>query len=179
VEVITCDMNHFDAGRRFDRILSVEMIEHMRNYRQLLRRIAGWLAPEGKLFVHIFTHRTLRYLFETTGDDDWMGKYFFTGGQMPSRDLLPQFQDDLALERQWEVNGTHYARTLEAWLVKTDENRERVLSQLRPVYGGESAIWLQRWRMFFMACAELFNFRAGEEWGVTHYLFRPANPVKP
>jgi cyclopropane-fatty-acyl-phospholipid synthase len=174
VEVVTCDMNDFEAGRTFDRVVSVEMFEHMRNWRRLLHRISGWLRPEGQLFVHIFTHRVLRYRFGVEGDDDWMGRYFFTGGQMPSRDLLAQFPAELRVERQWEVNGTHYSRTLEAWLEKTDAHRDRVLEIFRPVYGADTAVWLQRWRLFFLACSELFRYRQGTEWGVTHYrLVRP------
>ena len=169
VEVRTCDMNTFDPGEAFDRVVSVEMFEHMRNYRLLLRRISSWLKPDGLLFVHIFTHRVFRYLFAVEAGDDWMGRYFFTGGQMPSRDLLAQFPAELRVERQWEVNGRHYSRTLEGWLERTDANRARVLEIFRPVYGAEAEVWLQRWRMFFMACSELFRFRDGNEWAVSHY----------
>jgi cyclopropane-fatty-acyl-phospholipid synthase len=157
---------------QFDRIVSVEMFEHLRNYDVLLERISQWLKPDGKLFVHIFTHRKFSYFFETEGDDNWMGKYFFTGGQMPSHNLLPSFQRKLRLEQQWSWNGVHYQKTSEAWLRRMDENQEAVMGIFARVYGhGESARWFQRWRVFFMSCAELFGYRGGSEWGVSHYLF--------
>ena len=172
VQVMTADMNDFATDRRFDRVASVEMFEHMRNYPELLRRIQGWLKPGGKLFVHIFTHRQFAYPFETAGEDDWMGRYFFTGGLMPSRDLLPRFQEHLRLEEQWSLNGRHYQRTLEAWLRRQDQQRDTILPLFRETYGPDQAQrWFQRWRVFFMACAELFGYRQGEEWGVSHYRF--------
>lgn len=172
VQVITADMNEFSIDRRFDRVVSVEMFEHMRNYQALMERIYAWLKPDGQLFVHIFTHRELAYPFETEGEDNWMGRYFFTGGLMPSRDLLPRFQGDLHLKEQWHLNGRHYQRTLEAWLANQDRHRKDILALFRETYGsGEAARWFQRWRMFFMACAELFGYRNGEEWGVSHYRF--------
>ena len=176
VQVITTDMNDFATDRRFDRVVSVEMFEHMRNYQQLMARIRTWLKLEGKLFVHIFTHRQLAYPFETEGDDNWMGRYFFTGGLMPSRDLLPRFQDDLQLEEQWHFNGRHYQRTLESWLFNQDRHRKELLNLFGGTYGTQEANrWLQRWRVFFMACAELFGYRGGEEWGVSHYRFGRRN----
>lgn len=172
VQVITADMNEFSIDRRFDRVVSVEMFEHMRNYQGLMERIHAWLKPDGQLFVHIFTHRELAYPFETEGEDNWMGRYFFTGGLMPSRDLLPRFQGALRLKEQWHLNGRHYQRTLEAWLANQDRHRKDILALFREIYGsGEAARWFQRWRMFFMACAELFGYRNGEEWGVSHYRF--------
>ncbi|NDG85062.1 MAG: class I SAM-dependent methyltransferase [Proteobacteria bacterium] len=157
----------------FDRVVSVEMFEHMRNYERLFQRIAGWMKPDAKLFVHIFTHREMSYLFETEGEDNWMGKYFFTGGQMPSQDLFLEFQQDLRLEEQWAWSGRHYAETSERWLQNLDRNRGEVLRIFEGVYGKEQApVWVQRWRVFFMACAELFNFDHGREWGVTHYRFK-------
>jgi cyclopropane-fatty-acyl-phospholipid synthase len=156
----------------FDRIVSVEMFEHLRNYELLFERLSKWLKDDGKLFVHIFTHRQYSYLFETEGEDNWMGRYFFTGGQMPAHNLLAHFQKNLLLNEQWAWDGTHYAKTSEAWLDRIDANEERVLQIFGDVYGAtEASIWLQRWRVFFMSCAELFRYKNGGEWGVSHYLF--------
>jgi len=172
VQVITADMNDFSIDRRFDRVVSVEMFEHMRNYQALMGRIRAWLKPGGKLFAHVFAHRRLAYPFEAEGDDNWMGRYFFTGGLMPSRDLLPRFRGDLTLEEQWHFDGRHYQRTLEAWLANQDRHRDEIMALFRETYGPEQADrWFQRWRVFFMACAELFGYRHGEEWGVSHYRF--------
>ncbi len=173
VRVLTADMNEFAADGVYDRVVSVEMFEHMRNYEELLRRISCWLRPGGKLFIHIFTHDRLAYTFETDGPDDWMGQYFFTGGIMPADGLIARFQRDLQLERHWRWNGRHYARTCNAWLARQDANRAAVYPILAEAYGTDQAsLWFQRWRMFFMACAELFDFGGGEEWGVGHYLMK-------
>jgi cyclopropane-fatty-acyl-phospholipid synthase len=172
VEVLTADANHFDTAKRFDRVVSVEMFEHMRNYAVLMERIAGWLREGGRLFVHIFCHRELMYPFTTERADDWMGRYFFTGGLMPAEDTLLYFQRHLRLEEQWRVAGTHYERTANAWLACMDERREAVMAALAGAYGkADAQRWFQRWRMFFMACAELFGYRGGTEWFVAHYRF--------
>ena len=179
VRIVTCDMNDFDAaaigegGAPFDRVVSIEMFEHMRNYEELLGRIANWMADDARLFVHVFCHRTHAYPFETEGDDNWMGRHFFTGGIMPSEDLLPRFDRDVVCEQQWWVDGTHYGRTSEDWLRNTDEHRDEIRRIFADVYGAPDAErWLQRWRVFFMSCAELFGFENGSQWGVGHYLFR-------
>jgi cyclopropane-fatty-acyl-phospholipid synthase len=172
LEVITADAAIFTTEERFDRVVSVEMFEHMRNYATLLERIAGWLHPGGKLFVHIFCHRTLMYPFSVAGDADWMARYFFTGGLMPSESTLLYFQQHLTVEDQWRVSGTHYARTASDWLANQDREREAVLAVLKEAYGPlEAARWFQRWRMFFMAVQELFGYKGGTEWLVGHYRF--------
>lgn len=176
VEILTCDVNRLELPEgEFDRAVSIEMFEHMRNYRHLLGRVSRWLKPEGKLFVHIFVHRYLMYPFETEGDDNWMGRYFFTGGLMPSADTLLHFQEDLTLEQRWLVPGTHYERTANHWLENQDHHRDEVMAVLTEAYGAaEAARWFQRWRMFWMACAELFGYSGGDEWLVAHYRFSNA-----
>ncbi|AWH53591.1 SAM-dependent methyltransferase [Stenotrophomonas sp. ESTM1D_MKCIP4_1] len=175
VEVLTRDVNLLELpSARFDRCVSVEMFEHVRNYAQLLQRIAGWLRPDGALFVHIFAHRTLMYPFETEGDDNWMGRHFFTGGLMPAADTLLHFQQHLQLDQRWLLDGTHYQRTANHWLDNQDAARAQLMPVLQTTYGEAAArIWWQRWRMFWMACAELFGYDDGQQWLVAHYLFRP------
>ncbi len=172
VEVLTRDMNAFDTARRFDRIVSVEMFEHMRNWPELTRRVASWLAPGGKLFAHVFCHKEWAYPFVDESDDDWMARHFFSGGLMPSEDLLPRFQERLIHEKTWIVGGEHYRRTADHWLANLDARREAALEALRPVHGRDSELWLRRWRVFFMACSELFGYEGGAQWRVAHYLFR-------
>ena len=188
VEVVTRDINDFETARRFDRVVSVEMFEHVRNYPALMRQIRRWLRPDGACFVHIFVHRTLAYPFETEGDANWLGRHFFTGGQMPSADLLLRFQEDLVFETDWEVDGTHYARTARAWLENLDAHRAELTtllaeegSTLPGTEGAAStaaararaAVMIRRWRVFFMACEELWGYRGGRDWYVHHYRFRP------
>ena len=173
IEVVTADINHYDTEKRFDRVVSVEMFEHMRNYELLLRKVASWMRPDAKLFVHIFCHKEYAYLFEAEGEDNWMGKHFFSGGIMPSDDLLLYFQDNVAIEDHWRMDGTHYERTANHWLQNIDARKEAVMPVLERTYGKkDAAVWFQRWRIFFMACAELWGFRHGQEWWVAHYIFK-------
>ena len=170
VEVIRADMNEFAIGRTFDRVVSVEMFEHMRNWEELLARISSWLKPGGKFFLHIFTHRKFAYVFEEEGADNWLGRHFFTAGLMPSHDLLFHFQKDLTVEEHWQMNGMHYKKTADCWLKNLDQRRETILPILAETYGqSQVKPWLQRWRIFFLACSELWGYRNGEEWMVSHY----------
>lgn len=172
VRVVTADVNDFSPDGIFDRVVSVEMFEHVRNYEELMRRVASWLTPTGQLFVHIFCHREFAYPFEEDGQYDWMSRNFFSGGTMPSETTLLGFQAALTLDQQWRVSGKHYERTANAWLQNTDEHYDDVLSIFEHVYGpSEAARWVQRWRMFFMACAELFGYENGQQWLVGHYRF--------
>jgi len=174
VEVVTCDMNRFVPGRRFDRVVSIEMFEHMRNWTALFKRVHGWMHPGGRLYLHIFCHRSVAYLFEAKHDDDWMSRHYFTGGMMPSDDLALRTCKPFRIEQRWTWDGTHYARTAEAWLRNLDANSHLIaplFSTERNSAAGASDATLQRWRIFFMACAELFGYRQGREWWVSHYRF--------
>lgn len=155
----------------FDRVVSVEMFEHFKNYEELLRMVSQVLSPEGKVFIHIFTHREFPYPFEVKGEDNWMGKYFFTGGQMPSHHLLYSFQKHLRMEKSWIWDGTHYEKTSNAWLENMDKNRTMIMPVFEKTYGKEALQWFNRWRVFYMACAELFGYEKGQQWAVSHYLF--------
>ena len=177
IEVLTCDMNDFDAPRQVDRIVSVEMFEHMRNYRELFRRISGWLNPGGRFFMHIFCHRSCAYEFLDQGPSDWMGMHFFSGGIRPADDLPLRFQESLRLVRRDRWDGRHYQRTADAWLENMDARRAAIMPIMAATYGEDRAEqWFQRWRIFFMACAELFGLEGGREWYVSHYLFERGGP---
>ncbi len=174
IRVITCDMNDFDIeADRFDRVVSVEMFEHMKNWPRLMKNISRWLKPGGYFFAHVFVHKDFAYHFVVRDDTDWMSKYFFTGGQMPSHDLFGRFQDDLTLRQDWKVNGTHYARTSEHWLKNMDAHRKDLMPLFAKTYGARHAVkWWAYWRVFYLSCAELWNFHDGKEWHVSHYLFQ-------
>jgi cyclopropane-fatty-acyl-phospholipid synthase len=174
LEVITCDMNRFEAPGAFDRVVSVEMFEHMANWRALLSRARGWLRPDGRLFVHVFTHRTTPYRFDVEDDADWIARHFFSGGVMPSHGLIRQFPDLFAVEVDWRWSGTHYQRTALHWLERYDRNAAQIRPLLAQIYGEQATLWHRRWRLFFLATAGLFGHRGGEEWGVSHYRLRPA-----
>jgi len=172
--IVTRDINAFDtAPAQFDRVVSIEMFEHLKNYQRLFGSIARWLKPGGLLFTHIFTHTRFSYHFVARDASDWMSRYFFTGGQMPAHDLLLQFQDDLKLVQDWKVSGTHYQRTAEHWLKNMDAHRDEILPLFADTYGREHATkWWTYWRIFYLSCVELWGYRGGEEWLVSHYLFR-------
>jgi cyclopropane-fatty-acyl-phospholipid synthase len=167
--VVTSDMNRFAPVERFDRIVSVEMFEHMMNWRALLARVHTWLAPEGRFFMHVFAHRAGAYLFDRSDRADWIAQHFFSGGVMPSHGLIRQYGDLFTVEKEWRWSGSHYQRTAQAWLTNFDANRDRIEQVLLPVYGGETHLWMRRWRWFFLATSGLFGFDDGSEWGVSHY----------
>ena len=172
VQIITIDMNVFETENTFDRVVSVEMFEHMRNYQKLLAKIDRFLTPEGKLFVHIFTHKEFTYYFDVVDENDWMSKYFFTGGIMPSDDLLLYFNDHFKIKEHWHWDGIHYEKTSNAWLKNMDAHKKEILPILQEVYGkNQTTKWWVYWRIFFMACAELWGYKNGKEWFVSHYLF--------
>ena len=171
IEVITADMNDFETENKYDRVVSIEMFEHMRNYKKLLSKISSWLHDDGKLFIHIFTHQSVVYPFENQGEADWMAREFFSGGMMPSHDLLLHFQNDLIIEDVWRMSGTHYEKTSLAWVDKMDANKDIVMKIFSETYGDDAKLWFQRWRIFFMSCEKLFGYNNGSEWGVSHYRF--------
>jgi cyclopropane-fatty-acyl-phospholipid synthase len=174
LEVLTADINTFSPKAGFDRIVTVEMLEHVRNYACLFERMRGWLKPDGLLFIHIFRHLRYPYLFETEGAGNWLGRHFFTGGVMPSHDLFCHVQNAFLQQRHWFQDGTHYQRTADAWLANLNAERAEALRILGQHYGTQkAAVWYQRWRIFMMACSELFGYAGGSEWGVSHYLFAP------
>ncbi|MBS1995805.1 MAG: class I SAM-dependent methyltransferase [Cyanobacteria bacterium SZAS LIN-2] len=176
VRVITEDMNTFNIDEQFDRVVSVEMFEHMKNYQLLMKKISLWLKPGGFLFVHIFTHKTLCYHYQDKDGTDWMTRNFFSGGIMPSNDLLLYFQDDLRIVQQWVVSGEHYEKTANHWLENMDRNKEKIMPILALSYGTENQMrWWYFWRLFFMACAELWGYESGQQWMVSHYLFKRPN----
>jgi cyclopropane-fatty-acyl-phospholipid synthase len=174
LRVITADMNVFAPSSVFDRVVSVEMFEHMANWRALLTRVRSWLRPDGKLFVHVFTHRTAPYRFDHRDGGDWIAQHFFTGGIMPSHGLMRHFPDLFAVEQEWRWDGSHYQRTANHWLENYDRNEAAIMTLLRGVYADEAKLWQRRWRLFFLATAGLFGYRGGEVWGVSHYLMSPA-----
>ena len=172
LRIVTADVNELATDEVFDRVVSIEMFEHMKNYRHLLANIAGWLAEDGLLFVHVFSHRTLAFEFRDDDPSDWIGRHFFTGGLMPSDDLLAHFQEDLVLTDHWRLDGTHYERTLRAWLARLDEQRPAVEAVLAATYGADEVTrWLVRWRLFLLVSAELWGWRDGREFLVSHYRF--------
>ena len=175
IQVITEDMKEFNTDKKFDRIVSLEMFEHMKNYKKLFNRVSSWLKSDGLFFMHIFCHKTVPYEFIDNGPNDWMSRHFFTGGIMPSDDLPLFFQDDLSIMKRWRWNGNHYARTCNAWLKRMDSQEPAIAEVLEKVYGDNKEQWRQRWRIFFMSCAELFAFNGGNEWYVSHYLFKKNN----
>ncbi len=173
IEIITADMNVFSIGKKFDRVVSVEMFEHMRNHGLLLKKISGWMKDDGALFIHIFTHVDYLYFFEVKDESDWMSKYFFTGGMMPSDHYLYYWNEDLKVKNHWRVSGMHYSKTSEDWLKNMDRNKSSIIPLFEKTYGKENATkWWVYWRVFYLACAELWGYKNGEEWFVSHYLLK-------
>jgi cyclopropane-fatty-acyl-phospholipid synthase len=169
LSVLTADMNGFDPRQQFDRIVSVEMFEHMMNWRELIGRLRSWLEPDGRFFMHVFSHRCGAYLFDRTDEEDWIAQHFFTGGVMPSHHLIRQYSDLFEVEKEWRWSGEHYQRTALDWLANFDKHRAEIEGILRDVYGADTALWIRRWRWFFLATSGLFGYAGGSEWGVSHY----------
>jgi len=172
--VVTADMNDFDTEARFDRVVSVEMFEHMANWEALFGRVRSWLRPDGRLFLHVFSHVATPYRFDTSDAADWIARYFFTGGIMPSHGLVRRFPHLFTVERDWRWDGRHYQRTAEAWLANYDAHAAEIDVLLRGVYGEQAQLWHRRWRLFFLAVSGMFGHRAGNAWGVSHYRLIPA-----
>jgi cyclopropane-fatty-acyl-phospholipid synthase len=175
LSVVTADMNGFDPKRQFERIVSIEMFEHMMNWRELLTRVRSWLSPQGRFFMHIFTHRAGAYLFDRNDEADWIAQHFFTGGVMPSHLLIRQYADLFEVEKEWRWSGEHYRRTAMDWLANFDAHVAEIEVVLRGVYGADTGVWMRRWRWFFLATAGLFGFSDGSEWGVSHYRMKAAS----
>jgi cyclopropane-fatty-acyl-phospholipid synthase len=176
LSVVTADMNDFSIDQRFDRVVSIEMFEHMSNWRKLFERARDWVKPEGRLFLHVFTHKERSYRFDQDDPADWIAHHFFTGGIMPAHDLPHRFADLLTVEEEWRWSGTHYRRTALDWLANFDREIDRIQPIFAEVYGRDASLWQRRWRLFFLATAGLFGHDDGEIWGVGHYLLRPARP---
>ena len=174
LKVITCDMNDFEAIGAYDRVVSVEMFEHMSNWRGLLSRVKTWVKPQGRVFIHVFTHKTTPYRFDVNDKTDWIAQHFFTGGIMPSHGLMHQFPDLFKVEQDWRWSGAHYEKTAEDWLVNYDRNFETIWPLLVDAYGPHARLWSRRWRLFFLATSGLFGHDGGDEWGVSHYRLSPA-----
>lgn len=173
--VITCDMNDFEPGNTFDRVVSVEMFEHMSNWEELLTRVRGWLKPDGFLFIHIFTHDRASYRFDHSDKSDWIAQHFFTGGIMPSHGLIRHFPNLFTVDEEWRWNGKNYARTAFDWLDRMDRNIGAVRPILEKTYGKDAKLWERRWRLFFLATAGLFGFDDGKPWAVSHYRLKPTS----
>jgi cyclopropane-fatty-acyl-phospholipid synthase len=171
VQVITRDINAFDTAMRFDRVVSIEMFEHLRNWPRAFANVSRWLKADGRFFMHVFAHRDAPYAFVERDASDWMSRHFFSGGMMPSDDLALHCQDDLLLLKRWRWDGTHYQRTAEAWLSNMDQRRDELMPLFAQTYGADADVWWMRWRLFFMSVAELFGYDGGQQWWVSHYLF--------
>ncbi len=172
LRVVTADMNEFSTDETFDRVVSVEMFEHMSNWPSLLERVHGWMAPDGRVFVHVFAHRTTPYRFDPSNEADWIAQHFFTGGVMPSHGLMDHASPLLEVEESWRWSGEHYRRTAEDWLANYNLHSKAIMALLQQVYGDKAQIWERRWRLFFLATSGLFGYKNGEEWGVSHYRLR-------
>ncbi|MES2198059.1 MAG: cyclopropane-fatty-acyl-phospholipid synthase family protein [Pseudomonadota bacterium] len=174
IRVVTADINGFEPGRQFDRIVSVEMFEHIMNWRELMLRLRSWLNPNGRFFMHIFTHRAGAYWFDRAKGEDWVAPHFFSGGMMPSHHLIRQYADLFEVEKEWRWSGTHYQRTALDWLANFDARHDEIEAILRGVYGSDTPLWMRRWRWFLLATSGLFGYAEGSEWGVSHYRMRAA-----